>query len=241
VKPITLLIAGFGRFPGAPVNPTAALVARLAHLRRPVLGDARLVTHVFATRHAAVDRELPALIAREKPDAILLFGVATKAKAIRIELLARNRRSVLFPDAGGVRPTSAAIESGAPAWRATRAPVARLAAAARAAGVRPTLSHHAGGYLCNYAYWHALKSVARDNGPRLAVFVHVPLPLARRPRRPHNDKGDRRLSAADLTRAGEAILLALLAAARDAKRQLNPSPRSRGEGGERARSGARAG
>jgi len=100
-----ILITGFERFPGAPINPTAALVARLKRTRRPALADIRIATHVFATRYAAVDQELPALIAREKPDAILLFGVATKAKCLRIELLARNRALVLFPDAGGAKPS----------------------------------------------------------------------------------------------------------------------------------------
>lgn len=216
----TLLIAGFGRFPGAPVNPTAALVARLARRRRPAMADVRLVTHVFATRYAAVDAELPALIAREAPDAVLLFGVATKAKTVRIELFARNRRSVLFPDAARVRSVLAAIEPGGPAWLQTQAPIARLAAAARASGVPPIFSRNAGHYLCNYAYWHALDHAARDNGPRFAVFVHVPpLRLTRRPRRVVKGNDRHRLTAAHLARAGEAIALAMLAAVRDAKRQ----------------------
>lgn len=208
----TLLVAGFGRFPGAPKNPTAALVARLGRRRRVARGDTRVVAHVFATEYAAVDAELPALIARERPDAILLFGVATKAKRLRIELMARNRRSTLFPDAGRVRPARSTIAPGAPSWHVTRAPVIRLAAAARAVGVRPIFSRNAGRYLCNFAYWHALESAARGQGPRLAVFVHVPpLPLTPRPRR---KKPTRHLTAADLARAGEAIAIALLAAAK---------------------------
>ena len=104
-----ILVTGFGRFPGAPINPTATLVARLERSRRPALAHLRIATHVFATRYAAVDCELPALIVRENPDAILLFGVATKAKRLRIELLARNRASVLFPDAGGAKPATTMI------------------------------------------------------------------------------------------------------------------------------------
>ena len=49
-----------------------------------------------------------------------------------------------------------------------------------------------------------------SKGPRLAAFVHVPL-LRRVPRR--KDKR-RRLDAADLARAGEAVLMAVAAAAR---------------------------
>ena len=45
----TILITGFGPFPGAPVNPTTALARHLARLRRPGLADVRLVGHVFTT------------------------------------------------------------------------------------------------------------------------------------------------------------------------------------------------
>ena len=59
----TILVTGFGPFPGAPFNPTGPLVQRLARVRRPALADVTIVPHVFATSYAAVDRELPALIA----------------------------------------------------------------------------------------------------------------------------------------------------------------------------------
>ena len=56
-----ILVTGFGPFPGAPVNPTEALMKTLARVRVP---GATIVTHVFATSYAAVDRELPALLRR---------------------------------------------------------------------------------------------------------------------------------------------------------------------------------
>ena len=169
-----ILVTGFGRFPGAPINPTAALLGRIKRARRPALADLRIATHVFATRYAAVDHELPALIAREKPDAIVLFGVATKAKRLRLELIARNRASVLFADAGGAKPATTMIAGGGPSWRVGRFSPQRLLAAARSAGVRPTISRNAGAYLCNYAYWRALEAAARAGGPRAVAFVHIP-------------------------------------------------------------------
>jgi pyroglutamyl-peptidase len=211
----TILVTGFGRFPGAPINPTAALVARLKRSRRPALADIRIATHVFATSYAAVDHELPALIAREKPDAIVLFGVATKAKCLRIELLARNRASALFPDAGGAKPNIATIARGAPPWQEGRFCLQRLLAAIRSTGVRAAVSRNAGAYLCNYAYWRALEAAARAGVPRVVVFVHVPpLRMKALPRR----AGQRTHSFASLTRGGEAILLAILAMTRPSSR-----------------------
>ncbi|MCF8478271.1 MAG: pyroglutamyl-peptidase I, partial [Pseudolabrys sp.] len=125
----TVLITGFGPFPGAPFNPTQALVKHLARLRRPALGDVKLVGHVFDTSYAAVDRDLPLLIARYKPDAILMFGLATRAKRLRIETRARNALALL-PDAGGKVLRRGVIAPGGPATPALPAPAQRLLRAA---------------------------------------------------------------------------------------------------------------
>lgn len=174
----TILITGFGRFPGAAYNPTADLVHDLIRRRRPALAGMRIVGHVFETRWDAVDRDLPALLAREAPDVIVLLGVATRADRVRLELVARNRTTVLAPDAGGARRGVTSIAPGAPFVRRGRFPLARLAAALGRAGITPALSRHAGGYLCNYSYWRALEAADRPGGPRCVVFVHVP-PLHR--------------------------------------------------------------
>jgi pyroglutamyl-peptidase len=203
----TILITGFGPFPGAPVNPTTPLVRRLTKLRRPGLGDVRLVGHVFATSYAAVDRELPQLIARHRPDALLMFGVATREKRVRIETRARNALALL-PDETGASLRRHAILPGGPASKRMPMPAAQLLAAAKSARVPAYLSRDAGRYLCNYICWRGVETVGA-NGPRLAAFVHVP-PL----RRTSGRKGTRRLDAADLARAGEAILMAVAAAAR---------------------------
>ncbi|MFZ0847369.1 MAG: pyroglutamyl-peptidase I, partial [Pseudolabrys sp.] len=100
----TILITGFGPFPGAPFNPTGPLVKRLTRLR-PV--SAKIVTHIFETSYAAVDRDLPKLIARHRPQALLMFGLAGRARVLRIETRARNELAQLA-DAAGKTPRRAA-------------------------------------------------------------------------------------------------------------------------------------
>ena len=56
---LRILIAGFGRFPGATVNPSGLVAAHLAARRRPAFAGTRRVAHVFATRYDAVDRDPP--------------------------------------------------------------------------------------------------------------------------------------------------------------------------------------
>jgi pyroglutamyl-peptidase len=209
--PLTVLLTGFGPFPGAAINPTAALVRRLARNRRPTTTEVRRIAHVFATRYDAVDRELADLLARHKPVAVIMFGLAARRKHVYIETRARNRRSMSFPDAGGDAPARAVIDDGAGAQLRGRAPMRRLLSAARAADLDVRLSRDAGRYVCNYVYWRALAAAEQRGGPRVAVFVHVPAL-----RRPHarRNAGRRRLAAADLMRVGEAVIMAAIAAAR---------------------------
>jgi len=201
-----VLITGFGPFPGARFNPTAYLAAELAAVRRPGLENVVRTVHVFETSYAAVEQALPALLAEVRPDVILLFGLATRTPYLRIETRALNRRSALFADARGCRPTEGAITPGAPIAVRGNAPHQRLAMAARRAGVPVRVSYNAGAYLCNYLYWRALELTA---GKPLVQFVHVP-PVRREPRRM-----PRAMTLDDLTRAGTKMLMVLIAAKRN--------------------------
>ncbi len=200
----TILLTGFGPFPGAPYNPTVKLVRALARLRRPALADTKIVARIFTTSYAAVDRDLPALIAQHKPDALLLFGLHGRAKAIRIETRARNALALL-PDASGKVLRRGVIAPGAPSAKTMPMPAQRLLAAACAARMPAVLSRDAGRYLCNYLCWRAV-----DSAVPLAVFVHVPKVARFSP--PSRPGASRRFTAADLSRAGEKVLVALRAA-----------------------------
>jgi pyroglutamyl-peptidase len=204
---MTILITGFGPFPGAPFNPTEPLVRELVRHRHPAGG--RRVGHVFRVSYETVDQELPQLIARERPDALVMFGLASRTKHLRIETRARNTLTCRLPDAGGHLPMSATIRPKAPASLPLRASAPRLLAAARSTGVPAALSRDAGTYLCNYLCWRAAEA-ADDGGPRLVAFIHVPIVRraeivgSRRPRVTFND----------LVEAGEAMIRAAIAAAR---------------------------
>jgi pyroglutamyl-peptidase len=198
-----VLITGFGPFPGAPFNPSAALAIALARKRRPALAGIERVVHVFATTYASVDRDLPKLFA-QKPDIVLMFGVAGRRRQLCIETRARNAVSLLFPDASGHRLRHGVIRLGGPPTLTGNAPIARLAGTA---GTR--LSRDAGSYLCNYAYWRALEQV-RGTRP-LVQFVHIP-PVGTKPR--PRRRAIRAPTLAQLLKPAEALLIALIAASR---------------------------
>jgi pyroglutamyl-peptidase len=213
----TILLTGFGPFPGAPRNPTGPLVERLARSRNPAFAGVRRAAHVFHTSYAAVDREFPALLAIRRPDIVLMFGLAQRTRHVRIETCARNAISQRIPDAAGHFPVTAAIASGAAAILPLRAPALHFAAAARLAGVAAAPSRDAGSYLCNYLCWRACEAAEKPGGPRLIAFVHVPDIRAPGTRRAGPGKVKRSIGQPtldDLVRAGEAIMSAALAAAR---------------------------
>jgi pyroglutamyl-peptidase len=204
-----VLITGFGPFPRAPFNPSAVVAKALARRRRPALAGLVRNAHVFATRYADIDRDLPRLLA-QRPDIVLMFGLAGRTRELRIETRARNAVSPLLPDAGKRRPPHGTIETGVPPMRTGRAPFSRLAAAIRGRAVPVRLSRNAGTYLCNYAYWRALAS-APDGRP-LVLFVHIPIvPMAARPQRPLRRRSP---SLRQIIGAAENLLIVLAAAAR---------------------------
>jgi pyroglutamyl-peptidase len=210
--PLTILVTGFGPFPGAPVNPTGALVQHLVRFRRPALAAVRRVGHVFPTSYAILEKDFPALVRQHRPDVILMFGLASRTRHLRVETVARNILSASLPDVTGTRPARTRLAAGGGTVLRTGAPCVRLLQSARNSRVRAALSRDAGRYLCNALYWRALEAVAQRDGPRLAVFIHVP--KVRRHSVPRARTRAPRVSMSDLHRAGEAILRTVIAAAR---------------------------
>jgi pyroglutamyl-peptidase len=215
-SPLRILITGFGPFPGAPFNPTQPLVARLLRLRRPALSDVELSGHIFPVTYKAVDRELPQLLTKHQPHALLMFGLANRTPYVRIETRARNAVTTLWPDADHARVREGSIAGDADAL--TFGPhTAKLLRAADSTGVDARSSRDAGSYLCNYLSWRAIEATRGDSGPRLAAFVHVP-PLKRDGTSPRKG-APHRVTLEQLVDAGEAMLLEMVRLTRQAARR----------------------
>jgi pyroglutamyl-peptidase len=213
---LRILITGFGAFPGAPFNPTPPLVARLLRLRRPALSDVELVGHIFHVTYATVDRELPELIARHRPHALLMFGLAGRTPHVRIETRARNAVTTRFPDADRSRARKGSIAGGADA-RMFGPHTAKLLRAAAGTGIDVRASRDAGSYLCNYLSWRAIEATDKDHGPAFAAFVHVP--LIARGGAPQSEDTTQRITLDELVDAGEAVLLEMIKLTRRAERE----------------------
>ena len=193
-----ILVIGFGPFPGAPTNPSTEVALSLAHSKRAAR-LARVRAMAVPTVYAEIAK-FPGLIAKEKTYAVLMFGLARRARALRIETRGKNRASLLHPDAAGRKGKRVLVPRAARTLPVT-APGRGLLAAARAAGAKARLSSDAGDYICNAALFYALHASERKNAP-LVAFVHIPLPSA-------HGKDGTRPAMATLRRAAEAILVSL--------------------------------
>ncbi|MBS7539331.1 pyroglutamyl-peptidase I [Ancylobacter lacus] len=195
-----VLITGFGRFPGAPVNPSAALALRLARSRRPGPAGADVTGLVLPTEWAQA-QSFPDILDRYAPDIVLMIGLAARRSALCLEIRARNGAGGR-PDVVRRRPGPGRLQPGGPPAIGCRAAPMPLLAALRGAGLPARLSRDAGGYVCNALALRAYLWAAKQAGRR-AIFVHIPRP------RPG-------LDLARMARGLEGVLAALMAQARAA-------------------------
>jgi pyroglutamyl-peptidase len=217
-KKLRILVTGFGPFPGAPFNPTQPLVARLLRLRRPALDDVELSGHIFPVTYQAVDRELPQLLVKYRPQAVLMFGLASRTAHVRIETRARNAVTTRWPDADQTRARKGSISGGADAIM-FGPHTAKLLRAADSTGIDARASRDAGSYLCNYLSWRALEATGDDAGPLLTVFVHIP--LIARDSTPQRRGITHRITLDELVDAGEAMLMEMVRLTRQAARNAD--------------------
>jgi pyroglutamyl-peptidase len=210
---LTVLVTGFSAFPGAPANPSAAIVTRLLrrHARRFRLHGIRLQTAVLPVVYDEVMRELEVLVAHTHPDAIVHLGLASRRKQVSIETRAVNRITTLHPDAAKRRAAARTVRAGG--LPALRSPLATpwLVTLMRRTGVPTHLSIDAGDYVCNQTLYTSLAS-----GGAPAVFIHVPR-LARVRR---DSAASAQITLTALTRAIEAALVAIAAYVRRMQREV---------------------
>jgi pyroglutamyl-peptidase len=180
-----LLLTGFGAFPGMPINPTQRLASEIACMPRWARLGRKVGSLVFPVSYAQVERIIPRDIVQMAPRAVLMLGVAGHSKTLRVERRATNHVSMLHRDAGAAIPNIAVLERGAPSFRKARAPLIRLQDLLREAHLPARISHSAGRYVCNAAYWQMLRALPASTR---VVFIHVPkssVGMRKRSHHPH--------------------------------------------------------
>lgn len=162
-----ILVTGFGPFGSYKVNPTEDLVKGF---KAPsVIGH-----YVFPTSYNSVRDELPELLIRTKPDAVIAFGLAPRATAIRLECVARHKSTSQKVDVNGQAWTGP-IDECAPEYLPSTLPLESIALALNGLSIVYEVSNNAGGYVCNYLFY-LLQENARNLGITVTGLIHVPDP-----------------------------------------------------------------
>jgi pyroglutamyl-peptidase len=209
--PVVILVTGFGAFPGAPTNPSAAILVRLErHRSRLARLGLSLKTALLPVVFDHIGPVLEAAVAAAQPDAILHLGLAGRRRAMSVETRAINRAGPLHPDAARRRAEQRIRPGGLPVLTATY-PAGRIVAAIRTTGVDVRRSIDAGDYVCNTTLYLTL---AGRLAP-VAGFVHVP--RTRDPAQPRHRTRRARSTVDDLTRA---VLAAVLVLGREARPRI---------------------
>jgi len=194
-----ILLTGFSVFPGAPVNPTEALVGSLRE--KPPAIDADLKTAVLSVEYDTIAAQLAALCADFQPDIALHFGLARECTGFRLERVARNTNAKARPDNLGNMPAAAAICAG-PGTIASTLPLEEMERRLAAAGLPVEWSDDAGGYLCNTVFTLSAAHACEGLKPAMTGFIHVP------PLDTDASATGATLSLADLRRGADIILSA---------------------------------
>lgn len=175
----SILLTGFGHFPGIEVNATADLVPEVARRARERFADHEVIDAVLPVEWEAAPAALAHLLARGPSSFVLAlhFGVSPTTRGFDIELVGRNVCGARY-DATGALPSARCLLDCGPALLATTFPAERIIARLVRGGFPCATSDDAGDYLCNAVLYHSLVRAHAAATPFLSGFVHIPAGLA---------------------------------------------------------------
>lgn len=204
----TILLTGFGPFPGVPANATSILVPKIADAADRCFPGVRIACEILPTEWTAGLDQATWLYEKERPSLALHFGVSGRATGFEIEARGRNRCQ-LSPDASGFLPASQWVTPSGPEFLPARMPVAYIVSRLRQRGLPAHVSRNAGGYLCNALLYRTQELSRTANIPR-SGFVHLPSSLVNERFPARGPLGSCRLSWDDVINGGIEIIAACL-------------------------------
>ncbi|MFM1816189.1 MAG: hypothetical protein RLZ98_2884 [Pseudomonadota bacterium] len=195
----TILITGFGPFPGVPRNVSGEIALAIGRQAAIHLAAWRTEAAVLETEWGQGLARLRQLLDAHEPDIALHFGVSPFTGGFQIETIAHcSARAV--PDAAGCLPADGAIFA-AGRDLPSSFPASDIVDRLIGEGLPASLSTDAGRYLCNAALHASLADAASCGRPSLRGFVHIPVELT-----------EETLTFDDAVRGGLAILDVCIAA-----------------------------
>ncbi len=168
-----LLLTGFSVFPGAPVNPTEALVRELRRQSGDIGAKCTFRTEVLDVDYSTIGDRLAAIAEEFVPDIALHFGLAAEAQGFRLEKFARNVVATDRPDNAG-NYSGGTIAGSGPADFESTLPRTGIVEALTGNGLPAMLDDQAGDYLCNAVFYLSRSGRCGAFSPSMSGFIHVP-------------------------------------------------------------------
>ena len=125
----------------------------------------RLGGHVLPVNYAKAGKEIRRLLARTRPHAVVMLGLAERRRTLSLEAVALN---VDHSEEKRNRRWRKPIGAG-PWVRESGLPLDRLYRLLRRARIPANISYHAGTFICNHVFYRALENCRVPCG-----FIHVP-------------------------------------------------------------------
>ena len=171
----TILLTGFGPFPGVPVNASWAVVQALAPAAARAFPGFRVHHEMLSTEWLGGTQRVIELLDGVKPILALHFGVSPKATGFVIEARGYNERSTVTDACGHTPERADDLIPDGPDYLASKLPLHLIAHRLRSKGLPVELSRNAGRYLCNAALYHSLDTVRRRAWNIRSGFIHLPV------------------------------------------------------------------
>ena len=165
--PPTILITGFGPFPGAPDNPSQLLIEALAEHKNTDEINANLVYGLLPTHWQKLAPALTQLFEQHQPDFSVHLGYSANSPGFCLETTAYNE-TCAQPDVDGHAGSCDPVLIEHPLQLSNNLPLLMIEQELSTAGFKAMISNDPGRYLCNMSYYLSLSRA------RSSLFVHIP-------------------------------------------------------------------
>lgn len=166
-----IVVAGYGSWPTAKVNPCAQVVAALNNCawnncdfrgyEVPVVSD-------------DLHENIATIIELTRPAAFIGLGVAVRYSAIKAELLGINKIDLSVPDAAGNLAGSKPIVKGGPLAYESTLPNDKIIKHLKKQKIPAMRSYYAGTHLCNQMLYTSSHIASELNHKMATGFLHLP-------------------------------------------------------------------
>ena len=165
-----VLITGFEHFGGCSENSSWEVARQVASCG---IAGVEVAAEQLPVSFARVGKALRSAVELHTPDLLIMLGQSAVADRIKLERVALNMMDSAMGDNDGVNPDEEPIYKGEESALFTLLPIKRLHSAIEAKGIDVKISNSAGLYVCNRAYYEALR-LCKERAMQ-AIFVHLPL------------------------------------------------------------------